>query len=74
MMFKMVNIKDKGKKAFACAYGNKCLNRCPRLRARILCQERRGTCNDICGGKVEKKTKKDDDDADVPAEKNLSIA
>ena len=43
-MFKLSQVKDKGKDAFACAYGTKCINRCPRLRARIECQKRRGLC------------------------------
>ena len=50
VMFKVKNTRDKGKLAFACAFGKKCLNRCPRLRAKMLCQFRRGKCNDSCGG------------------------
>ena len=36
-LFKAAATQDRGKKAFVCAYGNKCLNRCPLLRARIEC-------------------------------------
>ena len=36
-MFRAARTKGKGKDQFICAYGQKCLNRCPRLRARIEC-------------------------------------
>ena len=48
--FRADKTKGKGKKSFVCAYGKKCLNRCPRLRERIECMKRRGLCHDKCGG------------------------
>ena len=66
-MFKLSQVKDKGKNAFACAYGTRCINRCPRLRARIECQKRRGLCIDDCGGEYltpEERGKKEKDRID----------